>query len=275
MELYCLPNKCHICYSVFIFFPSIFRSPVSLPLLYTPLDSHTEKLMQDVCQQLNISEPPQSALTIDIMEEMLESNQFFAGISFENSLEMAGGLHYSLRLPSKFRHHAGYWPTDKLFDYYAFEGPRSRYNTKPNPDHINDKFYQSEGFLAIQHAIANAYAHKLEVDMPTIKIKAIPYPAHTTDGVLRAVQFVLPVVFMVSFGYIFVNTACQITLEKEKRLKKLMKLHGSYEFLHLLSWLVRCIIMQSITMIGVVVLCSVSNLCTFLVELSTFRLPNH
>lgn len=195
------------------------------------------------------------------MDEMLKSEVFFAGIQFSTNADMlpnkenAGTitLSYLLRFPAKFRQHDNYWPTDKLYNFYAFEIPNIHHQ------HYENKFYQTEGFLTVQNAIANAYAHKLNKNMPNIQMKALPYPAYTHDTILTFVQNILPLVFMLTFGYIFASTTNNITFEKEQQLTDHMKMHGSYDSLHLLSWLVRSVFMQSISMIGILVFSSVST----------------
>lgn len=142
------------------------------------------------------------------------------------------------------------WPTNQLFPSDAFVKPRNRDS--------GERFYESEGFLSIQQAIANAYATHENKTLPLIFMKALPYPSYTVDPMIEITRLLVPIFFIMSFNYAFVNTVRFIAIEKEKQLTEFMQMHGMSRWLIWSSWLIRTLIMQFFTITCIVIVCSVS-----------------
>lgn len=117
--------------------------------------------------------------------------------------------------------------------------------------------YIASGFLAIQQAIARAYALQSSIRFPVIGMKALPFPAYVTDAMDTLMDILIPAYFVIGFTYAFMNTVRFMTIEKERQLKEFMQMHGLSKWLNLGSWFARTLIMQSIIIVSILIFYSV------------------
>lgn len=169
-------------------------------------------------------------------------------------------LVYSIRFPNELRIRergsSNTWYTDSLFDdddhYYV-----TRY---PGQDGGGLPSYLGEGFLAIQDAIANAYANMTDstkLTWPDIQIQRFPIPSMIYHKFAN--QLYISLLLVLSLSYTFVNMIRFIAIEKEKQLKETMKVMGLANWMHYLSWCIRSIAMLLIPMILVTICLKVST----------------
>lgn len=171
-------------------------------------------------------------------------------------------LAYSLRFPAELRTSEvpGYlrpedfnWQTNLLFpnDGYA--------NRNPDLEDGGPPSYWNEGFLTIQNAIANAHIeiNRGNASMPEIQMQRFPTPPMTVNIFTSELQILMPLFFLMSLNYTFMNTVRFISIEKEKQLKEAMKIMGLANWMHYLSWFIRTIIMLSISMLLIIILLTV------------------
>lgn len=110
--------------------------------------------------------------------------------------------------------------------------------------------------MAIQNAIANAFIKKLNSSnsLPDILVKRFPYPQYKEQIQLHLLQFIAPLLMLLSFNYSFSNTVRYVSIEKEKQLKEAMKIMGLPSWLHWLSWFTRTMVMLTISVSLIIVL---------------------
>lgn len=173
---------------------------------------------------------------------------------------MPKNLAYSLRFPSELR-------TSDLPSYYRPEDMSWQTNVLFGADGYTIKYadeddagppsYYKEGFLAIQNAIAKSFVAMNNATMPEILPKRFPTPKHLRNAFASDFQFLMPLFFLMSLNYTFMNTVRFISIEKEKQLKEAMKIMGLASWMHYLSWFVRTLIMLFISMTLITILLTV------------------
>lgn len=84
-----------------------------------------------------------------------------------------------------------------------------------------------------------------------------PYPQYQDNPFVSQMGFLLPLFFLLSLNYTFMNTVRFISIEKEKQLKEAMKIMGLANWMHYLSWFIRTLIMLLISMVLVTLLLTV------------------
>lgn len=105
--------------------------------------------------------------------------------------------------------------------------------------------------MKIQDAIANAYISVIEKNftMPRIHMQRFPIPS--TSYYRFANQLYVPILFLLSLNYTFVNMIRFIAIEKERQLKETMKIMGLSNWMHYLSWFIRSMSMLLIPMLAI------------------------
>lgn len=121
-----------------------------------------------------------------------------------------------------------------------------------------NKYYQ-EGFLQIQQAIAQSYAINIDPtkNIPPISMHQFPNTARNGNLFTESVAILIPVLFLISFNYAFINSVRYIAHEKEKQLKEAMKIMGLANWMQHLSWFVRAMVMLLIPIIIITVVFTV------------------
>lgn len=154
-------------------------------------------------------------------------------------------LSYNLRFPSILRLKKNEtllpsiytWKTNLLLPLF-WNGAR---NSDENDGGL--PWYNREGFLPIQHAIArNFIKMKGENQIPKIKMQRFPYPAHNGDILLDQLKAIAPMFIVLSFILPTISTVRYITIEKETHLTEVMKIMGLPNWLHLTGWFIKTII---------------------------------
>lgn len=171
-------------------------------------------------------------------------------------------LSYSLRFPAELRTSLvpSYlrpddfnWQTNLLFpnDVYA--------NRYPEDDDGGPPSYINEGFLALQNAIHSAFTviNQANQSMPEIQMQRFPTPSFIMNIFATDLQMFMPLFFLMSLNYTFMNTIRFISIEKEKQLKEAMKIMGLASWMHYLSWFIRTIVMLTISMLFITILLTV------------------
>lgn len=155
-------------------------------------------------------------------------------------------------MPSYFRPEDLSWQTNILFgaDGYSIKFPENEDGGPPS--------YYREGFLAIQNAIAKAFLAMKNATIPEVQTRRFPTPEHIKNILTSDFPAVMPLFFLMSLNYTFMNTVRFISIEKEKQLKEAMKIMGLASWMHYLSWFIRTLIMLTISMVLITVLLTVS-----------------
>ncbi|XP_031625623.1 ATP-binding cassette sub-family A member 3-like [Contarinia nasturtii] len=251
-----------IIFSGFSLYPPIEKKQ----LIFTPNNAHFTKLLTIVSKKLQLDEP-RGVSNSDELETDLVKYGLIAGIVFHHSNSsdvIPKSLSYSLRFPSELRMNdvpshfqpdVINWNTNRLFP----EQPYSPYY--PYADDGKLPSYYKEGFLAIQNAIAQAFLQLNNVNktMPDILLNRFPFPSYTENMIATQFSILLPLFFLLSLNYTFMNTIRFISVEKEKQLKEAMKIMGLAGWMHYLSWFIRTMIMLSISMILITILLTTST----------------
>lgn len=189
-------------------------------------------------------------------------NSFICGIIFNNVNET---LDFAIRFPFAPMPIDGQvelekvnqftWKTSLNFPLFQKPGPRSKQTVNGGPPG-----YFQNGFLFIQHFISRAYAISQKPNSSkfykqlNLKIQRFPYPPYNDDKFLFSLQFIFPIIMMISFIYPCVNLTKNIVLEKELRLKEIMKIMGLKDWMHWSSWFIDSFIWNIITIIIITIL---------------------
>lgn len=192
-------------------------TPINFTIAYSPANPIFNELVTKAATQLqlNVTSLPNSLE----LETVVMANDLICGIVFDDSLKditkLPNDLTYSIRFPSELRAFPleleqfaafqGNWRTEVLFDQFLGNSPR---NLKQN-DGGTPAGYTREGFLQIQNAIERSFimlTSGANVDIPEVSIQRYPYPAFTLDPVLAAIEIFLPILMILSFLFVSINT---------------------------------------------------------------------
>lgn len=120
--------------------------------------------------------------------------------------------------------------------------------------------YLKEGFLPIQNAIARAFIdiHKRPENetIPEIRMQRFPTPSHTSNDFAH--QLWVPLLFLISLNYTFLNIVRLMSVEKEGQLNEALKSMGVANWMHLLSWFMRTMLILLVTMVVITVILTVN-----------------
>jgi ATP-binding cassette, subfamily A (ABC1), member 3 len=170
-------------------------------------------------------------------------------------------LRYKLRFPSTpsrflYAKNVTTWKTELTFPEISIPGPRKNDSVfGDNPG------YYEEGFMTLQHLISLAVVNYTSISNTsqlsyTVNAQIMPYPPFIYDIFLTVLQFMLPMIFMISFISPVASLTKNIVLEKERRLKEYMKMMGLKNWLHWMAWFIKTLVMLTISiMIITVILC--------------------
>lgn len=141
------------------------------------------------------------------------------------------------------------WQTNRLF------------SVDPFADQATDKYY-NQGFLTIQNAITKASIKKYSpsVSIPKIFVQKFPKLARTGNTFIDVVPILIPIFFLISFNYAFINSVRYIANEKEKQLKEAMKIMGLATWMQHLSWFIRTMTMLLIPIVIITAAFTVQSL---------------
>lgn len=129
------------------------------------------------------------------------------------------------------------WQTNRLFSVDPFTDD---YTSRQ----AAEKYY-NQGFLTIQNAITKASIKKYSpsVNIPKIFVQKFPKIARTGNVFIDILPILIPIFFLISFNYAFINSVRYIANEKEKQLKEAMKIMGLATWMQHLSWFIRTMTM--------------------------------
>ena len=104
--------------------------------------------------------------------------------------------------------------------------------------HGGKPFYYEELFLDMQKFIDYLYIYKaadqedkdFSIDNFEQKYERFPYPPYSDDEFIIAINQNLPLVILLSFIYIGQQTAKNVAIEKESRLKEYMLMMGKFNY---------------------------------------------
>lgn len=124
-----------------------------------------------------------------------------------------------------------------------------------------------QGFIALQNLIERQIIHEvMPVDIPVVLIQRFPYSPYVEDGTGVALNFVIPILFLIAFLYNCINNIKYITVEKELQLKESMKIMGLPSHIHWLAWFTKCMLFQVIVISALTVMlkCETKGLPVFI-----------
>lgn len=165
----------------------------------------------------------------------------------QSTSTMPAKMSYSLRFPPQLKLCGSEglfnctWQLSRLFPENIFSNRVwAFYNSCP--------CYYREGFLTLQNTLAEAFikSHGSTKEIPEIRLQQMPYPPHVSSFLLFYLPYLIPIIFLVSFNYAFINSVRYISIEKEKQLKEAMKIMGLSNWMQNLSWFLRSMAMLSI-----------------------------
>ncbi|XP_031627171.1 ATP-binding cassette sub-family A member 3-like, partial [Contarinia nasturtii] len=235
-------------------------------LVYYPKNDILEKLLNQVSQNLEL-DGVVGVKRSNLVERMMIGREMLAGVIFNhpaNITELPKNLVYTLRFPSELRATIDAnplvynWQTNLLYPIFSGGGPRGGIS-----DSGGAPSYHSEGFLAIQNAIAQVYMQMNLIgsngengyELPDkIEMQRFPYPPYVHDVLLDGFEKATGIFIMLSFVYPIISTVRFIAVEKEKQLKEIMKIMGMPVWLHWTSWFVRTMIFMLISITFMVAL---------------------
>ncbi|XP_067683953.1 phospholipid-transporting ATPase ABCA3-like [Haliotis asinina] len=173
-------------------------------------------------------------------------------VEFEN-VEMTDTIlprHLRCAIRPKVGPYVG-WHTTETSPFVDTGGPRSLYS--PN-------YWR---FLCLQRllheAVIKHFNPNATATLQDLKIKMLrmPYPPYIIDGMNYLLQYVFPVLLMLSFILVAIQTTKGVVYEKERKLKESMKLMGLSAAAHWTSWFLTSFIYVVITMALYALLCGI------------------
>ncbi|XP_037937487.1 ATP-binding cassette sub-family A member 3-like [Teleopsis dalmanni] len=225
-----------------------------LEIHYSPTNPMLENIIKTAAEYLNINSYKGHESASKLETELIKNN-IFAGVQFDdewsNIMTYPNKFAFSLRFPSELRtsssNFSDTWLTNNLVPLYTENGPRN----KDDVDGGIPVGYVREGFLPLQNALSIAFL-KLSSgtkELPEILLQRYPYPEYISDPLLQGISLTIPMLIMLSFLYAATNIAKNVTMEKEKQLKEVMKIMGLDNWLHWTAWFVKAFVFLLISII--------------------------
>ncbi|CAD5121577.1 DgyrCDS10076 [Dimorphilus gyrociliatus] len=220
-----------------------------LQIYSTPKNALTERLAESARNFLNISNRPkwydkESDLEADIVKQRGDDYKNAIGIIFKemDNGKLADEAVYSLRFPTD--------PDGKLGakDWFTRGVQRQFITLSPVEKDViygADPSYAETGFLPLQLAINRALLRERSSQISEsyfdILMNRLPHPHYTSDPIPTMMPFLAFIIF-ISFNVNTLNFIRGVVLEKEKRLKELMKICGLKSSLNWFAWILRSMI---------------------------------
>ncbi|XP_046358771.2 phospholipid-transporting ATPase ABCA3-like [Haliotis rufescens] len=157
-----------------------------------------------------------------------------------------------LAIRPKGNAYGGGWHTRETTPFVATTGPRD----DSTPDY--------EYFVALQRmfheAIIKHFNPNSTAILQDLKVQMLrmPYPPYIVDTMSAMLQYVFPVLLMLSFILMAIQTTKGVVYEKEKKLKESMKLMGLSAAAHWTSWFVTSFLYVLVVVALYVLLCGVN-----------------
>ncbi|XP_071081909.1 phospholipid-transporting ATPase ABCA3-like [Haliotis cracherodii] len=209
-------------------------------ILYTPNIAITDGLMAGVESALNTSTRGPSLVTMGFLslEKLLDYyrlNSADVSMALEFDVKITDttlpkALRYSIRPPLK--QSSDRWRTTETFPFRQTGVPRSDFSPR----------YNDSGFLVVQRLVNqeiinywNASAGNATSDLD-IRLQRMPYPPYIIDPMMIVLQVMLPILLMLSFILMAIQTTKGVVYEKERKLKESMKLMGLSATANWMSW---------------------------------------
>ncbi|XP_046544466.1 phospholipid-transporting ATPase ABCA3-like isoform X1 [Haliotis rubra] len=202
-------------------------------ILYTPNTTLLNNLMTQVEIDLGVKQANVTVMGFATPTEMLRHYKFHpANITYavefnvsSTATSLPTSLHYSLRPKMED------WNTDSITSFSGSNAPRDG-----TPD------YRSTGFLLLQKTIDEAIIKEWNtsasdlLDNLDLRLQRMPFPPYREDGMASLLQIMFPVLLMMSFILMAIQTTKGVVYEKERKLKESMKLMGLSAAAHWASW---------------------------------------
>lgn len=83
-------------------------------------------------------------------------------------------------------------------------------------------------------------------ELPDLFMNRFPFPEYVNDLLGIALEFTIPIIFMVAFLYSAINNIKYVALERELQLKEAMKIMGLPGYMHWIAWFAKCMTFQII-----------------------------
>ncbi|XP_067683952.1 phospholipid-transporting ATPase ABCA3-like [Haliotis asinina] len=220
--------------------------PVSVPrgmsgkILYTPNIRITDDLMAGVQRAANTSArgPSLTTLGFSSLEKLVDYYRLNSGdvsmaVEFDvktTDSSLPKALRYSLRPPVKQSFDR--WRTTETFPFRQTGVPRSEFTPR----------YKDSGFLLIQRLVnqevINYWNSSAGSDVSNldIRLQRMPYPPYIIDPMITVLQNMLPILLMLSFILMTIQTTKGVVYEKERKLKESMKLMGLSAAANWMAW---------------------------------------
>lgn len=216
-------------------------------ILYSPQNNITDEIMKIYKSITNVDTyigfPNESSLVDQYLE--WNSNRICCAVIF-NQIS-ADKIDFRLRFPfiptslqkdySISRLVELTWKTAKPWPKMIKSGPRTPNNSFGGPpDYFNN------GFLYVQHQLSRAVAQYLEPETETffdklqMFVQRYPYPPFKRSDFLFYLQMSFPMTFLLSFMSIALELTKDIVVEKELRLKEVMKIMGLKDWMNWCAW---------------------------------------
>uniref|UniRef100_A0A182WC81 ABC-2 type transporter transmembrane domain-containing protein n=1 Tax=Anopheles minimus TaxID=112268 RepID=A0A182WC81_9DIPT len=227
--------------------------PESFSVAYSPQNEALEDLLNNAVEDEILTFRRVTIIPLvnaRELESLLMQNNYIGGIefpdSYANRTDLPQKLRFAVRLPGELRFTGwtfGNWRTNFMVVPFV-QGLRNA-----NQSDGGSPNYFREGFLTLQAAISRTFIRRQNADypLPDVSLQRFPNPPFYEDKMLINMEWLLPMIILISFVYTCINTVKFITIEKEKQLKEAMKIMGLPNWLHWTAWFVRCLILQLIT----------------------------
>ncbi|XP_046544464.1 phospholipid-transporting ATPase ABCA3-like [Haliotis rubra] len=234
-------------------------------ILFTPNNSLINELTMDIIKTArNESSLPSYGIpkfkgfsSKEAMMDYFRSTDDYIqfAVEFEKVAMADTVLPKKLRLVIRPRGNAygGGWHTGVTFPYQVTAGPRAEGNGQDYAYFVSLQrmFYEA----LIKHFNPNATETLSEMKIQMLRM---PYPPYIVDAMSILLQYVFPVLLMLSFILMAIQTTKGVVYEKEKKLKESMKLMGLSASAHWTSWFLTSFIYVLVVMALYVLLCGVN-----------------
>ncbi|CAG9812339.1 unnamed protein product [Chironomus riparius] len=221
-------------------------------VLYSPQNEIIDEILSQVEDEILLLGAKITAVnnSNELELKMMAAN-CLVGIEFPdeymNLKSVPSVLNYNIRLPGEHRSAKTLdiindnWQTKHRFTLF----PLTSHRTNKSDDGSPVRYYD-EGFLLVQSLIFEGFMKSINKssigNTPRIYIQKFPYPKGIEEKFIPSLKLILPMLITFCFIYPSINIVKYIVVEKETKLKKIMRIMGVSSNLHCFTWFVKSFI---------------------------------
>ncbi|XP_077864744.1 phospholipid-transporting ATPase ABCA3-like [Saccoglossus kowalevskii] len=213
------------------------------PLAWYPQTDLTTRMMREVSLLIQVPLVETKFESEEEMEKVIteDIDNYYGAVVFDfpaNDSVLPLFTPYRIRLSSEDTR----WFTTETYPYYSLNVPVEYHQ-------YDDKFMELQH--AVDYTIISFQSDEYGTGDYMVgirrEVQRYPYPEWRIETFITTMQFLMPIIMILSLIYSDASIVKELVLEKQTRLKESMKMMGLSNWLHWTAWFVKCFLFLMIS----------------------------